>query len=411
MRYLAGLLLALALSGAILAAGLGIVNSYRHRRRASLVWAFAAVTLFVGQCGLGQLMNASKPTAGQQVAVKPSASPTHPATQISSRPSPWSPAQPGATRLPVAGFGRMVVDPTTSQVFVSSPQSSAIVVLDFSGNIVRTITDERGADAMVVIGSVLYVTLTTAGAIDEIDTGKLSRIRTLTSGLVSPADLVAASGRLWTTTGPCANWSTQLVSVDPKSGTSKTFKLPIESSLSYCAAFAANDPTAGRILAWDRGLVPATVSLIDVSTGIPVFVQSAREDRLGNLKDVAFTRDGARFITASGAPYEFDEWLITNLAQDGVIYPAGPYPVAVAATYSGKETMAGGLWQPYGQDVYEYAVGWPSSALPGHHMGTTSSQVYDRGLAFSVDGSSIFVLTGDQQPGSVDVTFNVIGAA
>ena len=148
-----------------------------------------------------------------------------------------------------------------------------------------------------------------------------------------------------------------------------------------------------------------------MSTGIPVFVQSAREDRLGNLKDVAFTRDGARFITASGAPYEFDEWLITNLAQDGVIYPAGPYPVAVAATYSGKETMAGGLWQPYGQDVYEYAVGWPSSALPGHHMGTTSSQVYDRGLAFSVDGSSIFVLTGDQQPGSVDVTFNVIGAA
>ena len=73
--------------------------------------------------------------------------------------------------------------------------------------------------------------------------------------------------------------------------------------------------------------------------------------------------------------------------------------------------MAGGLWQPYGQDVYEYAVGWPSSALQGRHSGTTSSQVYERGLAFSVDGSSIFVLTGDQQPGSDGVTFNVIPAA
>jgi len=222
---------------------------------------------------------------------------------------------------------------------------------------------------------------------------------------------VAAAGHLWTTTGPCANWSTQLVSVDLNSGTRKTFKLPIESSLSYCAAFAANDHATNRILAWDKGLEPATVSVIDVSTGTPVLAQSAREDRLGNLKDMAFTRDGARFITASGAPYEFDEWEMSNLAQDGVIYPAGPYPVAVAVAHSGKETMAGGLWQPYGQDLYEYAVGWPSSALPGHHTGTTSSQVYDRGLAFSVDGSSIFVLTGDQQPGSVGVTFNVIPAA
>jgi len=411
MRYLAGLLLALALSGAIVAVGFGIFNAYRHRPRASLLWAVAAVTLFVGQCGFGQLVAVPKPAAGQKVAVKPSASPAHVPTPLSSQPTPSKPPQPGITLLPVAGFGRMVVDASTSHVFVSSPRSSVIVVLDFSGNIVRTITDEPGADAMVVIGSVLYVTLTTAGAIDEIDTGTLSKIRTLTSGLVSPADLVAAAGHLWTTTGPCANWSTQLVSVDLNSGTRKTFKLPIESSLSYCAAFAANDHATNRILAWDKGLEPATVSVIDVSTGTPVLAQSAREDRLGNLKDMAFTRDGARFITASGAPYEFDEWEMSNLAQDGVIYPAGPYPVAVAVAHSGKETMAGGLWQPYGQDLYEYAVGWPSSALPGHHTGTTSSQVYDRGLAFSVDGSSIFVLTGDQQPGSVGVTFNVIPAA
>ena len=188
----------------------------------------------------------------------------------------------------------MVVDASTSHVFVSSPQSSVIVVLDFSGNIVRTITDEPGADAMVVIGSVLYVTLTTAGAIDEIDTGTLSKIRTLTTGLVSAADLVAAGGRLWTTTGPCANWSTQLVSVDLISGTKKAFKLPMDSSLSYCAAFAANDHATNRILAWDKGLEPATVSVIDVSTGAPVLTQSAREDRLGNLKDMALTRDGAR---------------------------------------------------------------------------------------------------------------------
>jgi len=411
VRFLTGLLLALALSGAIVAAGFVAYNAYRRRQRASLLWAVAALTLFVGQCGVSQLTAPSKTPAGQQVAARPSPSSAHMPSPIVSRPSPTSLSQPGTTTLPIHGFGRILVDATTSHVFVSSPQSSAIVVLDLSGNIVRTISGEPGADAMVVIGSVLYVTLTTAGAIDEIDTGKLLKIRTLASGLVSPADLVAAAGRLWTTTGPCGNWSTQLVSVDPISGALQTFKLPTDSSLSYCAAFAPNDHPSNRIVAWDKGLEPATVSVIDVSTGTPVVALSAREERLGNLKDAAFTRDGTRFITASGAPYEFDEWQLSNLAQDGVIYPAGPYPVAVAVAATGKETMAGGLWQPYGQDVYEYAVGWPSSALRGRHMGTTGSQVFDRGLAFSVDGASLFVLTGDKTSGSAGVTFNVIPAA
>jgi hypothetical protein len=379
MRFIAGLLLAVALTVAIVAAGFGAYSVYKGRN------------------------------ANSQLAGKPFASPSPPTVSVKTHPP--TPAQPGPTALPVTGFGRIVVDGASSHVFVSSPHSSAIVVLDLSGHIVRTITDEPGADAMVVIGAVLYVTLTTAGAIDAIDTKKLSRIRTLTTGLVSPMDLVAAGGRLWTTTGPCAQWSTQLVGVDLDSGTKHTFKLPSESLLSYCAAFAANARTSNLILAWSMGLEPAEISVIDVSTGSPVFVLSAREERLGNLKDVAFTRDRTRFITASGAPYEFDEWNLSDLNQDGVIYPAGPYPVAVAVAANGKETMAGGLWDPNGQDVYEYAIGWPSTALQGRHTGTTGNQVYSRGLAFSVDGSSIYVLTGDQTPGSSIVTFNVIRAS
>jgi hypothetical protein len=379
MRFITGLLLAVVLTGAIVAAGFGAFNVYKGRN------------------------------TSPQLAGKPFASPAPSSASVNTHPS--TPAPPGTTPLPVSGFGRIVVDGASKRVFVSSPRSSAIVVLDFSGRIVRTITDEPGADAMVVIGSVLYVTLTTAGAIDAIDTKKLSRIRTLTSGLVSPMDLVAAGGRLWTTTGPCAQWSTQLVSVDLDSGTMHTFKFPIDSFLSYCAAFAANDRTSNLILAWSIDLEPATVSVIDVSTGSPVFVVSAREGRLGNLRDVAFTRDRTRFITASGAPYEFDEWNLTDLTQDGVIYPAGPYPIAVAVTANGRETMAGGLSQPYGQDVYEYAVGWPSAALQGRHQGTTTNQVYNRGLAFSVDGSRMFVVTGDQTPGSNSAIFNVIPAS
>jgi hypothetical protein len=74
--------------------------------------------------------------------------------------------------LSVKGFGRIAIDPLHCQAFVSSPGSDAIVVVDYSGRVVRTITGEFGADAMVVSGLTLYVTLTTAGAIDAISTAQ-----------------------------------------------------------------------------------------------------------------------------------------------------------------------------------------------------------------------------------------------
>jgi len=170
--------------------------------------------------------------------------------------------------LPVTTFGHMVVDPKTKHIFISSPEAGAIVVLDYSANILATISNEAGADGMVVSGSSLYVALATSGAIDEISTTQLSRTRTVTGGLVQPADLALAGGRLWTTTGACANWSTELVSVDLVTGVTKTFPGPANSNLSYCAAFASSLALPNTLLAWDRGLSPATITEIDVSTGV-----------------------------------------------------------------------------------------------------------------------------------------------
>jgi hypothetical protein len=314
-----------------------------------------------------------------------------------------------ATTLPVSGFGRIVVDAATGHVFVSSPQSSTIVVLDLDGNIVQTISGEAGADAMVVSGSALYVTLTTAGAIDEISTISLSKTKTLITGLVNPADLAMAGGLLWTTTGRCALWSTKLVSVDPATGASRTYAPPLNSSLAYCAAFATSSSQPNVIVAWGYGLSPATITRIEISSaGRPSFKQNAREEVLGNLSDVAITRDGAHFITASGAPYEFDEWNLNSLAQDGVIYPAGAYPVAVSVSSGSRHLVAGGLDAPYDQAIYEYSVGNPASALYGHNFASTTNILYRRSVDFSPDESSIFVVSGDQDIGQVTVIFNVL---
>jgi hypothetical protein len=317
-----------------------------------------------------------------------------------------------ATTLSVSGFGRIVVDAATGHVFVSSPQSSAIVVLDLDGNVVQTITGEAGADAMVIRGSVLYVVLTTAGAIDEVSTISLSRTKTLITGLVNPADLAMAGGLLWTTTGRCALWSTKLVSVDPATGASRTYTPPLNTYLTYCAAFATSPTQPNLILAWGYGLSPATITRIEISSaGLPSFKQNATEMVLGNLSDVAITGDGAHFITASGAPYEFDEWNVNSLTQDGVIYPAGPYPVAVAVSNGGRHLVVGGLNAPYGQAIYEYPAGNPASALYGHNFASTTNVLYRRSVDFSPDESSIFAVSGNQDIGQTTVIFNVLRTA
>jgi len=338
----------------------------------------------------------------------PSASPsTVPGTSPASSAIPTLDKADHVAVLPVTTFGHMVVDPMTGHVFISSPDANAIVVLDYFANIVRTIPNEAGADGMVVSGSSLYVALTTAGAIDEISTTGLSRRRTLVSGLEQPADLVMAGGRLWTTTGACTNFSTQLVSIDPLTGAMDMYPAPPNSNLSYCMEFAGSAALRNVLLAWDIGLSPATITEIDVSTGAPVALVSRREDILGNLQDIAITPDGSAFITASGAPYEFDEWRMSDLMQDGVIYPGVPYPISVAVNQAG--TIAGGLYSPTGWTLREYRLGRPDYLYSGA-FGTQTNQLFARGLSFTPDGSRLLVVTGDQQLGEKTVIFNSLAA-
>ena len=305
----------------------------------------------------------------------------------------------GPTSLGVTSFGRILVDAATSHVFVSSPGSSSIIVLDYSGTIVKTITGEAGAYGMALSGSTLYVALSTAGAIEKIDTGTLLDSGQLVSGIVHPTDLVLAGGKLWTTTGNCTQWITQLVSVDPAAVTPTVVTYPSAfdstNGLSYCAAFASN-PTANPnlLLAWDLGLSPANITSFDVTSGSPVQVTTAREGALGNLQDVAVNPDGTHFITASGAPYEFDEWTVAGLGQDGVIYPANTYPTSVATVGANGNVMAGGLNGLYDFDFYAYKIGAPATTLAKVDFGGSSNTVPGRGVAFEPDGLNAFVVSG-----------------
>ncbi len=308
-------------------------------------------------------------------------------------------AASGPTSLGVTSFGRILVDPATSHTFVSSPGSSDIFVLDFNGNIVKTITGEAGADAMAIVGNTLYVSLTTTGAIDKIDTGTLTETGVLVNGLVRPGDLFYAGSKLWSTSGNCASSTVELVSVDPAAPTPTVTHYPGvfngANALAFCARFASNPASnPNLLLGWDLGSNPAQITTFDVSSGSPVQKASALEGILGNLQDVAVNPGGTHFITASGAPYEFDEWNVADLTQDGVIYPANTYPTAVATSPAAGGLMGGGLNGIYDPDFYAYQIGHPAAPLAKVDFGGTSNTVPSRGVAISPDGSVAFVISG-----------------
>src|SRR6516162_3629711 len=83
------------------------------------------------------------------------------------------------TQLPfTSGPVWLAVDAAAQHVFVSGgPGSSSIVVLNWDGTIVKTITGEAGASEMAVADPTthtLYVALHDANAISEIDTQTLT---------------------------------------------------------------------------------------------------------------------------------------------------------------------------------------------------------------------------------------------
>ncbi len=305
--------------------------------------------------------------------------------------------------LPITNFGRVLADPTNCYVYVSSPASNAVVVVDYSGNVVTTIQDEYGADAMVVDGSLLYVALTTTGSIDEIDTATLTRVKTVASGLVKPRDLAFSGGLLWTTSGDCAQWTMKLASVDPASGRVAYYDPDRSTKLGYCAGFASDTKAGNRLVAWDSGLSPGSITVMDVSTGSPVVVTSTREEILGNLMDAAVTPGGDKLVTASGAPYEFDEWRLSGVSQDGIVYPGEPYPNSVAITSARDGLLATGVSQANGDVVAEYELDKPAPVATMLDTGIDHNLLYPRGLAFSRDGALIFAVTGLALDGSTSI--------
>jgi len=299
-----------------------------------------------------------------------------------------------STDLGPIGFGTVVVDDAHAQVLVSGPSANVVEVLDFGGNVVRTIPNMYGAWGMVVSGRYLYVAESTAGAIVRIDlTAPTSAPTTLAMGLFQPRWLVLTGGKLWTTVAApgMSGWGS-LVSVDVKSGKVTTF-----GQTYYSPDLAVSPARAGTLFLAEDGLSPGAVYRIDVSAAKPRVKASNTFTDQENIEDLAVSPDGTRVIPASGYPYYFEELSAATLQPDGLIYPADPYPSAVAVSPGRSGLLATGLSNGYSSpDIEVFPLGTPAPIFTATTMNSSgTANIRPHGLALSADGSALFAVSAN----------------
>jgi hypothetical protein len=311
-----------------------------------------------------------------------------------------------ATQLPFS-TGRvawLAVDPAAGHVFVSGGAgTSSIVVLDYAGQIVKTISGEGGASQMVLDGAThtLYVALHDATAISEIDTQTLSETKRFsTAPYPSPTSLVIAGGKLWFS---CANGNSGCLVSANLDGTGMA--TPISGGI--FPLFLAAGGTNNHLLAFGYSEdEPPSLYVYDVSGSTPsqVGYSFAPNGDSADIADMAFDPTGDNLLLATGAPY-FIQSLTTATLTPSADYPTGPYPVALAVTANGK-FVAGGVntGTGAGNDIFVYPTG-STTPVRTWALGSGVPGLLDHSLAFTPDASRLFAVTNGS---AGHLVFNVL---
>jgi DNA-binding beta-propeller fold protein YncE len=278
----------------------------------------------------------------------------------------------------------MAVDPVGQHVFVAASQgTSAVYVLDFNGNLVKTITGEPGASGMVVDTAThtLYVADYDATAIAEIDTQTLTETsRFSTAPYAGAYDLAIAGGKLWFTTASNGQGVTASATLDGSNITDAGFG----------GAMLLAASADGKFLAvGNHETEPSGFSVYDVSGSAPTLVSSSGANGCEFVQDITFDPSAANVLVACGFPY-YVSALSTSNGLSSSTYPTGAYPTAVAVSADGKYVAAGRSGTSGADDLSVYPAG---DTTPVESWDIGSNVIMAHSLAFSPDATRLFALS------------------
>jgi hypothetical protein len=302
------------------------------------------------------------------------------------------------TQLPLTSWGGMAVDGTHGHVFITGGAgTSSILVLDFNGAIVKTITGQGGATGMVVDESsgTLYVVLRDNTSISKIDTATLTEAsRMSVAPIALPTQLALAGGKLWFGHG-CGGSGAGIASIN-LDGSGVAAK---SMGAHYCPVLAAT-PTSNLVATGDTGLSPTTLYLYDISTDPPTLVKSSwNPGGASDLNELVFSPDESRLLSASNNPDAIQSFSASDLSL-AATYPTGGSN-SVAITDDGAFVAGGARYAWYDPDIFVYPVG-DTTPVRIWDFNSTTKVTVERGLAFSPDASRLFAVSTNDTTGKLE---------
>jgi YVTN family beta-propeller protein len=300
------------------------------------------------------------------------------------------------TNVGLAGltkFAHMKVD--DSHVFLTGGSgSTSILVTNYAGATVANITNEAGADGMALSPdrTTLYVALSGADAISVINTATLTETaRYATGASTCPHAVALAGSKLWFGYG-CADGSSQIGWVDPSTNPATVSLAQSSTSWYYPPLFATSPGNPNLLVAGEPGQSPSSATIYDVSTGSLVTVAS-NGNLGGNLGDIEVSPDATKLYVSDGGVYYEQVYSTSDFSNVTSYSTGGPYPTAVALSADGRVLATGRNGSP---DVYLYQVGGSSAYRTLTFADANNGYPYSvahAGMAFSPDGSELFVLS------------------
>lgn len=315
----------------------------------------------------------------------------------------FAPLAQATDTLPLPGFGAMVVDQAHKRVFVSGgAASNGIVVLSFSGRVVKTVSGQFGATGLVLSedGKTLYAALAAGDAISAIDTATLTESRRFATGAQTcPTHLARTGALVWFGYGCEATWQGRIGRLDPAAAEPVVLD---KGNVVFQTAplLASAGGAAGPLVATQLELSLADTRVFTVAAG-ELVAGPAGEVFGGNVIDLGLSPDGATLHSAAGSRDRVEAFATTDLARRGT-YATGPHPNAVRVSPDGKH-VAVGAYTARDKAIWVFAVG---AATPVNAFDLDGDVLANRGLAWSADSRYLFAIT----QGAADATprFTVI---
>jgi hypothetical protein len=302
-----------------------------------------------------------------------------------------------STELPLSSGNYktwLAVDPVGKHVFVSAgPDTSSVVVLDFAGRIVKTITGEGGASAMVVdtANHTLYVTLHDANAISEINTKTLTeRKRFSITPNYAPDSIAIAGGKLWIDCYRKNRWP-GVIEARLDGSHVRRAPAPFEDDLAP-VALVSGGPGGKFLAVGDSETEPPLLYVYNVAKATPVLVKRRGYNDEG-VADMTFGPSGRTLLLSHGAPYYVQPVARKTLRPTTGKYVTDDGAPTPAVSPDGR-FVAAGVGGGTTPNVFVYRAG---TARPAQtwDVGAPEYRVLDHDLAFSPNGSKLFVVVPD----------------